>query len=551
MGTQQSLKIGDVFLQQGLITEAQLKDALEAQKGSRKKLGEVLLEKGTINERQLLKILAATYHLPVVDLAGIIIDDKVLSLFPFEALQKYKVLPLEIKDNNLLVATSDPLDVPALQEIRRYTGGHQLKLALASLNDITVHLKKSFESIVTHQAIRNAQNVDAQETPILKLVDSILAQAVKEGASDIHFEPQKNELRVRFRIDGILFEKITVSKALYRKVISRIKIMAGMDVAENRKPQDGRISLKEGEQNYDIRVSTLLDMHGETISLRILNKKTISHTFDSLGLDPHEIDMIKELIRRPYGIILVTGPTGAGKTTTLYSVLNVLNQTSTNIITVEDPVEYQLEGITQTSINLYTGYSFANAIRHILRHDPDIIMVGEIRDVETAEVSVRAALTGHLVLATLHTNSAAGAITRLVEMNVEPFLLSSTVVGVIAQRLVRRLCPHCKKEVKASPEIEQAFAREISIRKPLILAQPVGCEKCFHAGYSGRVGLFEILKVTREARELILKKANDHDITKTMVEKGMKTLRMAGYKKAIEKVTSYEEVLRVTLTEDM
>jgi len=550
MAIQHDFKIGDVLIQQGLITEAGLQEALALQKFTKKKLGEILIEKEFVKEQDFLKVLAAFYQLPLVDLEKTVIDPKLLDIIPLELLHKHHVIPLEIKDQSIIIATNDPLDVLALQEIH-YVSGYQVKPVLASLSGIITHLKKSHESLETIQMIRHAQNVNTQDTSVVKLVNSIIAKAVRESASDIHLEPQKDHLRIRFRIDGMLYEKLNVPQALYRKVISRLKIMAGLDVAENRKPQDGRISWTENEQNFDIRVSTLLDKHGEAISLRILNKNTISHELESLGLDEGEIATIKDLILRPYGIILVTGPTGAGKTTSLYSILNSLNQISTNIITVEDPVEYQLEGITQTCINPFTDYSFANAIRYILRHDPDIIMVGEIRDMETAEISVRAALTGHLVFSTLHTNSAAGAITRLLEMNTEPFLLSSTVIGVIAQRLVRRLCPHCKKEEKMSPEMEKIICAELSIQGPLSLARPVGCEKCFSTGYSGRVGLFEILKVTPEVRQLVLKKANEQEITKVLVANGMKTLRMAGYAKVVEKVTSYEEVIRVTLTEEV
>ncbi len=543
------MKIGDVLVQRGLITEDQLGQALAVQKISKRKLGEILIEKAMITEQKFLEVLAEIHQIPLVSLDNITVDAKLLGLFPTEMLQKNCILPLEIKDQVLIVATNDPLNVLTLQDMR-YASGYQIKPVLASIKEITHRLTQSHGSMETFQAIRNAQSDQAQETPIIKLVNTILSQSIKEGASDVHLEPQASQLRVRFRIDGMLFQKQTVPKTLYRKVISRLKIMAGMDVAENRKPQDGRMSWKEGDQTYDIRVATLLDKHGEAISLRILNKKAISHTFDSLGMDPQEMDQIKELIRQPHGILLVTGPTGAGKTTTLYSVLNALNQMTANIITVEDPVEYQLEGITQTSINPFVGYSFANAIRHILRHDPDIIMVGEIRDVETAQVSVRAALTGHLVLATLHTNSAAGAITRLQEMSVEPFLLSSTVLGVIAQRLVRRLCAQCKTKVQAAPDVEANMLAELpQLSRPIFLSQAVGCEQCFQTGYSGRVGLFEILKVTPAVRNLIVARANEQDITKVLVEKGMHTLRMAGFKKVAEQATSYEEILRVTLTE--
>jgi type IV pilus assembly protein PilB len=550
MSTERNLKIGTVLLNQGAINQLQLTEALDLQRTTKKRLGEILMEKMVIDEDQFLQALSQAYQLPIVDFNKVDVDEKVLGLFPFAMLKKYRVFPLELRDQSLTVAISDPLDMAALQEMR-YVSGYQIKPVLASVRDISTQLENARQSIETMQAIRNAESDDVEETPIIKLVNSIIKRGINEGASDIHVEPQKDGLRVRFRIDGMLFKKSAIPQALARKVISRIKIMAGMDVTENRKPQDGRISWKEGAQSYDIRVATLLDMNGEAIALRILNKKSISHHFDSLGLENEEIERIKDLIKRPYGILLVTGPTGAGKTTTLYTILNALNQMSSNIITVEDPVEYQLEGITQTSINPHTGYTFANAIRHILRHDPDIIMVGEIRDVETAEVSVRAALTGHLVLATLHTNSAAGAITRLLEMNVEPFLLSSTVIGVVAQRLIRRLCPHCKKEVSPSAEVAALISTELHIEAPFMLCKPVGCDRCFQTGYSGRIGLFEILKVTQDLHPLILRKASDQEITKAMVAHGMRTLRQAGYKKAIEGLTSYEEVVRITLTEDI
>lgn len=550
MGLQQNLRIGDILLREGLITEAQLVEALGLQKTNKKKLGDILIERGIIHEVDLLRILADIYQLPIIDLDHIVTDQKLLSSFTLEVLQKNKVFPIEVKDQSLFVATNDPLDVAALQEIR-YVSGYPVKPVLASLDQIMLRLNQSYESIDATRAMSSAQEAGSQDTPIITLVNSIISKAIKEGASDIHVEPQKDHLRIRFRIDGILFKKMEIQQILQRKVISRLKIMANLDVAENRKPQDGRISIEEGGHNYDIRVSTLLDIYGESMTLRILNAKSISHNLESLGLTASEIEQMKSLISRPHGVLLVTGPTGAGKTTTLYSVLNSLNNIETNIITVEDPVEYQLDGITQTNINPFTGYSFATAIRHILRHDPDIIMVGEIRDIETAEISVRASLTGHLVLATLHTNSAAGAITRLQDMNVESFLLSSTVIGVIAQRLVRRLCPHCKKEALASPEVEQIICRELKIKGPLTIAKHVGCNKCFGTGYSGRVGLFEILRVDPEVRKLILNKANEQEITKAMVERGMNTLRMAGYHKVLDKLTSYEEVVRITLTEDM
>ncbi len=373
---------------------------------------------------------------------------------------------------------------------------------------------------------------------------------VKERVSDIHLEPMAQHMRVRFRIDGVLYEKAPVPKDMERKVLSRIKILSGMDVADSRRPQDGRMTLPEQYKNFDVRVSTLPDIMGENMVLRLLDKSFTKFSFDSLGMDEVEIDMIKKLVTRPYGIMLVTGPTGAGKTTTLYSVLNSLNPPTRNIITVEDPVEYKIPGINQTLINTKSGYTFATAIRHILRHDPNVIMIGEIRDVETAEIAIRAALTGHLVLSTLHTNTAAGAIMRLLDMNIEPFLIQSSMIAVIAQRLVRRLCPKCKKEYIPSDEVRESIARYCEVPNDITLASPVGCEQCFQTGFAGRVAVYELLNVNEGIRNLILKAPSEHDITQLAVSKGMKTLRKAGLDKALKKVTSLEEVMGISFMEE-
>ncbi|MCA9408245.1 MAG: Flp pilus assembly complex ATPase component TadA [Candidatus Omnitrophica bacterium] len=545
-----NVRIGDILLERGIINSDQLTECLQIQQTDDRKIGEILVDKGFVTDEEISQVLAEIYEIPYVNLTEIKIPNTVYEILPIEILRKYKVLPLELDNQILKIATNNPLDVTAMQEIQ-YLSGFQIDPVIACAKDLNIHLESFIETMHTLQGSgKNPDVVGASEIPIIKLVDSIISKAIKERASDIHFEPQPKQMRVRFRIDGILYERNPIAHNLQRKVISRMKILAGMDVADNRRPQDGRFTPLQ-YTNFDVRCSTLPDVHGENMVLRLLDKTQITFTFENLGMDEQETQMIQQLIRQPHGMILLTGPTGAGKSTTLYTMLSALNDISRNIITVEDPVEYRLEGITQTAINTRAGYSFATAIRHILRHDPDIIMVGEIRDQETAEIAIRSALTGHLVLSTLHTNTAAGAVMRLIEMGVEPFLVRSSVIGVLAQRLVRRLCPHCKKDVLISPEEIQTISKYVPVDTTTTLAVAGKCAKCFNTGYMGRVAIYESLIVTNKIRQAILNDPNEEQITQIAVDRGMKTLKMAGFKKAVDKVTSLEEVLRVTFTEDI
>ncbi len=572
LGDTRDLRIGEVLLHSGLITEAQLSEALEIQKTDKKKLGEILSEKGFISDNVLAEALAQEFRLPFIDLSKERIDKKIVAGFPAQALKKFRVFPVRVEDGHLIIATGDPLDIFGLQELS-HLSGYPTKPAISSLRQIDLFInkyasgpmqaaadaikeitaKKKEESFAGAEMSLKELEVAVQEAPVIKLVNSIIDEAIERRASDIHFEPQEKGLLVRFRVDGVLYEGMVIPPDLQPSVISRIKLISGMDIAERRKPQDGRISLNLGERNFDVRVSTLPSIFGEKTVLRLLDKKGILLSMDYLGLDKDELELIDRLIRQPYGIILITGPTGSGKTTTLYSILNTLNDASRSIVTVEEPVEYELPRVNQTSINIRAGYTFATAIRHILRQDPDVIMVGEIRDLETAEIAIQAALTGHLVLSTLHTNSAAGSVTRLLDMNVEPFLVSSAVVGVIAQRLVRKLCPYCKKEYVLGDDLKKEITDLLlpAEKEKLILNRPMGCDRCHGMGYFGRTGIFEILKMTEGIKNLVLRRASESEISKVAVSEGMRTLRADGVKKVQEGVTSLEEVMRVAFVKEI
>ena len=555
-------KLGEILVEKGLLTPNQLYEALEIQKKTHKRLGEILIEKGLIKEEDLVKVLACQFNLEYVDLDKCKVSKEALQVFSPDIVKQHRIFPLKIEGETLVLVVSNPLDIFTLQNLK-YLSGYRIKPVLSTPKQIDEYINKYFgpmreaqqaiKEIITRRdesqiqeevPFKELEKV-VQEAPIIRLVNSIIAEAIVQEASDIHLEPQKENMRIRYRIDGVLYERMNVPKHLQPLVISRIKIISGMDIAERRRPQDGRMSISMGEREYDIRVSTLPDVFGEKVVLRILDKQKILIPLENLGLDKEELAIIERLIYQPYGMILVTGPTGSGKTTTLYSILHRLNDISRNIVTIEDPVEYELPGINQTSVNVRAGYTFATGLRHILRQDPDVIMVGEIRDLETAEISIQAALTGHLVLSTLHTNSASGAIARLLDMDVEPFLISSSVIGVIAQRLVRKLCPLCKEEYRPPPEIIKEIKDLLPQNKNVKFARPKGCEECKNLGYKGRTAIFEILRITPQIKRLILKRAPEADIEKVGISEGMKTLRKSGVIKALNKITSLEEVMRV------
>lgn len=561
-------KIGAFLVKAGLITEKQLDETLEFQKRSGKRLGGILIEKGLVSEKQIIKALAHQFGLEWVRLSSYPIDTSLLHIFPSEKMQQWRIFPIKLEKNNLIVAVTNPLDIVMLQELK-YLSGYRIRPVLATSIDIDECINKYFgshrnvqeaiqeivtskkEETLTEEMSLKDLEVAVREAPVVKLVNSVMGEAIKEEASDVHFEPQREKLRVRYRVDGMLYEKFTIPKGLQPPVVSRIKIMSGMDIAERRRPQDGRMSLFLGDIEYDIRVSTLPDVFGEKVVLRILDKKSILITLGNLGLDNDELSILNNLISRPYGIILVTGPTGSGKTTTLYSILNKINDATRNITTIEEPIEYELEGINQTAVNVRGGYTFATGMRHILRQDPDVIMIGEIRDLETAEIAIQAALTGHLVFSTLHTNNAPGAIIRLLDMDVEPFLISSSVIGVIAQRLVRKICPYCAQEYYIPQELAEEILEYLPNAKEIKFVKPVGCDKCRHIGYHKRTGIFEIMRVTSEIKDLVLKRAMEREVTEEAIKQGMRTLQRSALEKAYSKITSLEEVMRVTFVKEV
>ncbi|MDP8265424.1 MAG: ATPase, T2SS/T4P/T4SS family [Candidatus Aceula meridiana] len=561
--TEKREKIGDYLLKNGTLSQEQLILALEHQKENEKFLGEILVEKGYVAEEEVAAVLAEQFNLPFILLSACPIDDTLKKLFPVNKMKQWKIFPIKLEGDILTVAVTNPLDIKMMQELK-YLSGYKLDLAVTTSKEIFDCIHKNFgsnanleEAIadVSFRSQSQAFNLKGdmktleeavQDAPIVKLVNSVVDEAIKQNASDIHFEPQKAALRIRYRVDGVLYESFNVPKELQLPVISRIKIISGMDISETRRPQDGRMSFEINHRSYDIRTSTLPDSFGEKIVMRILDKENIFLEIRNLGLSDKESQFVKNLIQIPYGIILITGPTGSGKTTTLYSMLNQLNDETRNIVTVENPTEYQLEGINQTEVNEKAGYTFATGMRHILRQDPDVIMIGEIRDLETAEIAVQAALTGHLVLSTLHTNNAAGSVVRLLDMNVEPFLIGSSVVGVVAQRLVRKLCPHCSKEEDISVEVEKSILKYVPDFKSRKFAKPVGCKKCRNIGYQGRTGIFEMMNVTPEIKEMIIKRATEAEIEKKAIEQGMSTLQMSAIEKASQGATSLEEAMRVT-----
>jgi len=536
-------KLGEILCRRGLIAPEQLDEVLQLQRSNGKRIGEILLDKGWVEERKLAEVLADIFDLPFFDLSQQEPDFDVIKLLPFDFLEKNNIAPVSAKEDALILAVADPLNTSALQDVQ-YMSSFAIKPVISCRTDIEEFLRKCEEILPLTGKGKSKGDSGPDDESVIKLADSIIQSAVKQKASDIHLESLQAKMRVRFRIDGVLYEKNPIPKGLDRKVISRLKILSGMDVAISRHPQDGRMGFEHGGKAYDIRVSTLPNLQGENMVLRVLSKSFIKRSFADLGLTDNDQQTIRRLLSRPYGLILLTGPTGAGKTTTLYSMLQTLNQISTKIITVEDPIEYELEGINQTATNQFTGYDFPTAIRHILRDDPDIIMVGEIRDVETAETAIRAALTGHLVLSTMHTNSAAGAVTRFLEMKLEPFLVASTLIGVVAQRLVRKLCPYCQREFVPDQSVLQKISGYISLRPQDKFAAAPGCKECLKTGYAGRTGIYEILEMNQDIRRLILKGEDEQKIQQAALQGGMKTLRMDGLLKAAKKITTIDEVVR-------
>lgn len=557
--------IGEILIDQGLITSQQLKETLKLQKeGNKKRIGEILVEIGAISREELYEILQYVYETEYVDLSNYVIDPEVISLIPEKVALRFKLIPLSKNDYELIIAMANPLDVYAIDFVRDYTKIKRIKSLLAAeddvLNAITSYYELGeyddiIEKLGTEIIFKEEEEEEdlkkleaiSREAPIIQLVSMLIVQGVKDRASDIHIEPNEKGLLIRFRVDGILHDIRTLPNTIKSAIISRIKILAKMDIAERRLPQDGRFQVKFGTREVDLRVSTIPTVLGEKVVLRLLDKSKGLIKLEQLGFIPEQLKEFKSIISKSYGIILLTGPTGSGKTTTLYAALNQVNSKDKNIITVEDPVEYKLARINQIQIKPKINLTFANTLRSILRQDPDIIMVGEIRDTETAQIAVQAALTGHLVFSTLHTNDAASALTRLIDMDIETFLISSSVIGVIAQRLVRVICEKCKE--KYTPEKNVLSGLNIRDNSnddgKVKLYRGTGCSFCKNTGYYGRTSIYELVVLDEEIRSLVISKASSNVIKAAAIKKGMKTLKDNGLKKVMQGITTIEEVIRV------
>jgi type IV pilus assembly protein PilB len=557
-------RIGDILIEQGLITPQQLEEVLKMQSaGNKKRIGEILVELGTISREELFKVLQYIYETEYIDLSTYVIDPEVISLIPEKVALQYRLIPLSINDNELVVAMANPLDVYAIDFVRGHTKIKKIKTMLAAEDDILSTInsyyelgeyKDIIEKLGTEIVFKEEEDEDLQKleaiskgAPIIQLVNMLIVQGVKDRASDIHIEPNERGLLIRFRIDGMLHDNRILPNKIKAAIISRVKILAKMDIAERRLPQDGRFQVKFGIREVDLRVSTIPTVFGEKVVLRILDKSKGLIELKNLGFLAEQLDQFKSIILKSYGIILLTGPTGSGKTTTLYAALNKVNSNEKNIITVEDPVEYKLNRVNQIQILPKIDLTFANALRSILRQDPDVIMVGEIRDSETAQIAVQAALTGHLVFSTLHTNDAASALTRLIDMGIEPFLISSSVIGVIAQRLVRVICEKCKEEYVPSEDILYGLKIKdrLNNESKIKLYRGKGCSFCKNTGYYGRISIYELIVLDEEIKSLIVTKASSNVINNLAIKNGMKTLKDSGMEKVLRGITTIEEVLRV------
>jgi type IV pilus assembly protein PilB len=565
-------RIADVLIEDGLLLPSQLEEAVGLQQKEGGRLLKILTDKQFVTDQDMTVSMGRCLNTPLINISKIRVPEEIMSLVPKDLARTNKLVPIARLNGKLFVAMADPTNVLAVDDVKRRVqldivpmiatekavadmlagvnhGGAKMAevlkqaaeeaaAAAAAADDVEVQSKKNDEIDLDRLA------TDSEDAPVIKIVNLIMVQAVKEKASDIHIEPFQKTLKLRYRIDGELIAAESPPKALQLAITSRIKILSGLNIAERRIPQDGRFRIKVLGKDIDLRVSILPTAYGEKIVIRILDKTALSGSIEQMGMDDSTLDKFKKAIDAPHGMILVTGPTGSGKTTTLYSVLQELNNPQYNIVTVEDPIEYELSGINQVSVRNDIGLDFASALRSILRQDPDIVMVGEIRDNETADIAVKAALTGHQVLSTLHTNDAAGAITRLDDMGIEPFLISSSVIMACAQRLVRRICTNCREEFLPEPEMVARLGMEMP--EGAVFYHGGGCDRCKHRGYLGRVAIIEALPVSEAIRRLIIKRASSAVVKNQAISEGMRTLRMVGIDKALEGVTTLEEIWRVT-----
>src|SRR5690625_4133581 len=543
-------RLGDLLVESGLITPEQLEMALN-DKYSEEKLGDALLRQGLITEQQLIEVLEFQLGVPHINIHQYPIEPETIQLVPQEIAKRYQVMPSRTENHQFFVAMAHPMDYFAIEELRMATGFQivpaiatkdELQRAITKYYELQQSLEEAMGDFAPEEIVEEAGITD-EDSPVVRLVNQIISNAVQQRASVIHFDPQELELKIRYRIDGVMMTERTLPKHMQNVLTARLKIMANLNITENRIPQDGRIKLTVNFKPIDIRISTLPSVFGEKIVMRILDLSNALDSFDKIGFSDENAEKFKRMIAQPNGIVLITGPTGSGKSSTLYAALNKLNDESVNIITVEDPVEYQLEGINQVQVNEAVGMTFATGLRSILRQDPDIVMVGEIRDFETAQISIRASLTGHLVLSTLHTNSAVAALTRLTDMGIEPFLISSSLTGVVAQRLVRRVCRDCSEDIQPTErehEIFRSHGFEISKVK-----KGKGCATCLMTGYRGRLAIHEVLLIDDEIRSLVMKSASASEIRQYVKRLDIPFLMDDGLLKVSQGLTTTEEVLRV------
>ncbi len=559
------LRLGDLLVKYNVLTEEDLQKGLELQKGSGKKLGEVLVENNICTDEAIADALSAQLNIEKVDLSGVKIDDAILKMAPSALCRKHNAIPYMFHPGNanvLMLAMSDPMDMVAVDDFTIVTN-LQIEVVVATRRQVAVAIDRAYGtadvmSVANKyaeekanerkemEAEREEVNAEIDNSPIVSLVKQMVDQAVRQRTSDIHIEPLEMGVRVRYRIDGALYERLVYSTDLLAAIVARIKIISGMDISEKRKPQDGRMTQVVDGMEFDIRVSVLPTVYGEKVVMRLTSKTALSKEKKDLGLNEHELKQFDHIFGNPHGIILVTGPTGSGKSTTLYTALSELNREEVNIITVEDPVEANINGINQVQVNPKAELTFASALRSILRQDPDIIMIGEIRDGETAQIAVQASITGHLVVSTLHTNSSAGAVGRLIDMGIEPYLLADSIVGIIAQRLVRRLCPSCKREKLADEEELELLGYGENSKEKVTIFEPCGCDQCDNTGFKGRIGVYEILEISPRLKRVISRNSTAEEIKEVAMEEGMHTLRQSATRYVLEGITSVAEMKKVS-----
>lgn len=568
------LRLGDALISEGLINEEQLMQALALQKKSGKRLGNVLVEMHLVTEQDIVQILSKQLRIPFIDLSNYLIDPVFAKLIPEHIAKRHLLIPINKVGNKLTVAMVDPLNIIAIDDIQLMSG-LMVKPVVATQSDINKALQDAYGAVAQQDKLMDdledigtadedgdldgLGELGENDAPIIRLCNLVISQAVQNGVSDIHIEPFEKELRIRYRQDGMMFTAMNPPKKATAAITSRIKIMSSLNIAEKRLPQDGRIKIKVSNRMIDLRVSVLPVIWGEKIVMRILDQTSLKVNLEDLGFEPKTLERFKTGIASPYGIILVTGPTGSGKTTTLYSALTSVNSIDTNVMTAEDPVEYMLHGVNQVQCKPEIGLTFAAALRSFLRQDPDVIMVGEIRDFETAEIAIKASMTGHLVLSTLHTNDAPGTVGRIVNMGIEPFMVTTSVILVQAQRLVRKICKDCKYELK--PRVEQIsqfgitpeLLRRLDLphinEKNMLFYKGKGCETCGNSGSKGRMGVYEVMMMSERLRDIILNGGSTDDIRRQAIEEGMLSLRESALRKALTGVTSLEEVVRVTMSD--